>query len=225
MYSHYIRKKCLNKTAQLWAMWREMPWDMYKCIAARQNKIYREEENKQAREKHKFQRKDKKSNAKVTYFKAHTHKNSLHEFKSSKIRSWTVKIEEKQRIVDLENQKEAINVIIEIRKLKNNTNQNTYLEERFETLENAYEGDKKFKVITEELIDMEDKKIHHKDIQHSWNEESDHRKTDVSKDIRNFFLKRRNHWISQRTHTQHTYNTHTLNGYDVHLKVMMTTTK
>lgn len=172
-----------------------------------------------------FKGKIKKSNAKVTYFKAHTHKNSSHEFKSSKIRSWTVKIEEKQRIVDLENQKEAINVIIEIRKLKNNTNQNTYLEERFETLENAYEGDKKFKVITEELIDMEDKKIHHKDIQHSWNKESDHRKTDVSKDISNFFLKRRNHWISQRTHTQHTYNTHTLNGYDVHLKVMLTTTK
>lgn len=46
-------------------------------------------------------------------------------------------------------------------------NQNTYLEERFESLENAYERDKKFKVITEELIDMEDKKIYRKDIQHS----------------------------------------------------------
>lgn len=45
---------------------------MYKCIAARQNKIYREEENKQAREKHKFQRKDKNPMLK-SHISKHTH--------------------------------------------------------------------------------------------------------------------------------------------------------
>lgn len=33
---------------------------MYKCIVAKQNKIYREEEKMHAREKRNFQRKDKK---------------------------------------------------------------------------------------------------------------------------------------------------------------------
>lgn len=33
-------------------------------------------------------------------------------------------------------------------------NQNTYLEERFESLENESERDKTFKVVTDDLIDM-----------------------------------------------------------------------